>query len=507
MNLAAPKGQGEWVCFPPPSQSANVIHQNRSQRECYPITLITIRNAIRQHLNLDSHPFVLTGHQPEWFHPGVWAKNFLAHGIARHCSGTSGNCVIDSDLPRSCSISLPILSSKGIPARRKIFSFQSIPEKDIPWESWILTDPSKPVDAFKKIAEISESWGYESLATQCLPILQTQETGLPMSRVISSCRQHFEYLWGAPNAEIFLSDLANTPAFTQILALLFNDLPNASRCYNAAITDYRTRRNIESVGRPIPPLSQIDGWLEAPVWISSKQNPARQRLLVRRDGTRLYWRSDSDHLSGVLPANDQKEMSEALNISILSGIRFRPRALLTSLAFRVFLADIFIHGLGGALYDEMTDYWIRHWLKIPAPISFIATMTMRIPLPSPTYPTKELANKKATWRTSQWHPEELVDFQNDPVWNHLVQEKHRLVAWDPVDHQGKRERFISLRRVNNALRGPIRGLREELLRILDQKRQWEFEEKMFLSREHPWPAHEARAMETCMINLANNANY
>jgi hypothetical protein len=82
-----------------------------------------------------------------------------------------------------------------------------------------------------------------------------------------------------------------------------------------------------------------------------------------------------------------------------------------------------------------------------------------------------------------------------------------LVAWDPVDHQGKRERFISLRRVNNALRVPIRGLREELLSILDQKRQWEFEEKMFLSREHPWPAHEARAMETCMINLANNANY
>jgi hypothetical protein len=323
-----------------------------------------------------------------------------------------------------------------------------------------------------------------------------------MSRVISSCRTHFENLWGAPNHEIFLSDLATKTCFSHVLALLFEDLPIASEFYNAAIADYRTRRNVQSLGRPIPPLGQFGDWFEAPVWISSAGQPARQRLLLRREGVQLHWRSESNHLYGLLPANDKKSMAEALNATVSTGIRFRPRALLTSLVLRVFLADIFVHGLGGALYDEMTDYWIQNWLKIPAPISFVATMTMRMPLPSPTYSAIEMARKMATWRASEWHPEQLARFPNDPVWHRLVQEKHRLIDWNPSGHKEKHERFISLRHVNNGLRVSIRGLREELLNILDQKRQWERENKMFLSREHPWPAHDAQTMKSHMTNLA-----
>ena len=32
-------------------------------------------------------PLVVTGHQPELFHPGVWVKNFAASAIARSCGG------------------------------------------------------------------------------------------------------------------------------------------------------------------------------------------------------------------------------------------------------------------------------------------------------------------------------------------------------------------------------------------------------------------------------------
>ncbi len=502
MNLTAPLGHGQWICFPSPDQSANVIDQNKAQQACYPDSLMGIREITRAHFDLTGLPFVLTGHQPEWFHPGVWAKNFLTHGIAKNCSGISGNCVIDSDLPRTCAISVPTPSSKRTPSRRQVLAFQPMPDKDIPWEAWLMNVQAQPAEAFKRIAGIAESWGYESLATQCLPLLERQKIGSPMSRVISSCRTHFENLWGASNHEIFLSDLATKTCFSHILALLFEDLPIASEFYNAAIADYRTRRNVQSLGRPIPPLGQLGDWFEAPVWISSAEQPARQRLLLRREGVQLHWRSESNHLYGLLPANDKKTMAEALNATVSTGIRFRPRALLTSLVLRVFLADIFVHGLGGALYDEMTDYWIQNWLKIPAPISFVATMTMRMPLPNPTYPAIEMARKMATWRASEWHPEQLARFPNDPAWHCLVQEKHRLINWNPIGHQEKRERFISLRNVNNELRVSIRGLREELLNILDQKRQWEREDKMFLSREHPWPAHDAQTMKSHMTNLA-----
>lgn len=507
MNLSAPQRHGEWLCHPPPGQGAEVVTHNRAQQTTYPAPLVEIRECLRHEMKLDSRPLILTGHQPEWFHPGVWAKNFLAHGIAGYCSGTAANCVIDSDLPRTCTIAVPSRNTYETPARLLTIPFQPIPEKDIPWESWPMTVAEQQVAAFNRISDVSKSWGFDSLSSQCIPAVKSQRIGTSMARVVSACRMHLESLWGAPNLEWFLSDLTDTMAFTHFLAYLLNDLCAASRAYNEAISDYRTRRHVRTSGRPIPALSQSGQWLEAPVWVSSTTEPARQRLWIRREGARWHWRSNNHALSGYLTADDRLGMATALFSEIQSGIRFRPRALLTSLSLRVFLADAFIHGLGGALYDEMTDYWIQHWLKIPAPISFVATMTLRMPLPPPTHPTHDIARRHATWRAYQWHPEQLADYPNDPVWQNHVHEKRRLIAWDPPDHLDKCRRFHLLRGVNGTLREYCRSLRDDLLNVLDQKRTWEREEKLFLSREHPWPAHDAQATKTFMLNLANWANY
>src|SRR5690606_31457767 len=52
-------------------------------------------------------PLVVTGHQAELFHPGVWLKNFYAAKVARECGGTAINLIIDSDLCRSTAIRIP----------------------------------------------------------------------------------------------------------------------------------------------------------------------------------------------------------------------------------------------------------------------------------------------------------------------------------------------------------------------------------------------------------------
>ena len=46
-------------------------------------------------------PLVVTGHQPELFHPGVWVKNFAASAIARSCGGIALNLIVDNDFPRT----------------------------------------------------------------------------------------------------------------------------------------------------------------------------------------------------------------------------------------------------------------------------------------------------------------------------------------------------------------------------------------------------------------------
>src|SRR3954463_11268971 len=57
--------------------------------------------------SLESVPFLLSGHQPELFHPGVWYKNFVLGSLARKLDGVGIHLLIDSDTCRSASIRVP----------------------------------------------------------------------------------------------------------------------------------------------------------------------------------------------------------------------------------------------------------------------------------------------------------------------------------------------------------------------------------------------------------------
>ena len=56
-------------------------------------------------LGLDSDARVIAaGHQPEFVHPGVWAKHVVAHRVAGACSLQGIDLVVDSDVPASCTL-------------------------------------------------------------------------------------------------------------------------------------------------------------------------------------------------------------------------------------------------------------------------------------------------------------------------------------------------------------------------------------------------------------------
>ncbi len=49
----------------------------------------------------------LAGHQPEMFHPGVWAKNFALAKLAQFVGGIAVNLVIDGDTLKAASLRVP----------------------------------------------------------------------------------------------------------------------------------------------------------------------------------------------------------------------------------------------------------------------------------------------------------------------------------------------------------------------------------------------------------------
>ena len=56
---------------------------------------------------------------------------------------------------------------------------------------------------------------------------------------------------------------------------------------------------------------------------------------------------------------------------------------------RLFLADLFIHGIGGAKYDELTDELMRRFFKIEPPEFLTLTGTLLLPFPRAAATTEE----------------------------------------------------------------------------------------------------------------------
>ena len=68
-----------------------------------------------------------------------------------------------------------------------------------------------------------------------------------------------------------------------------------------------------------------------------------------------------------------------------------PRALTLTMFLRLFLADLFIHGLGGARYDKITDELIRRFFKGEPAKYTVASATLSISLHKDSCFSKVLA--------------------------------------------------------------------------------------------------------------------
>ena len=131
----------------------------------------------------------------------------------------------------------------------------------------------------------------------------------------------------------------------------------------------------------MPDLAQIDGWLEAPFWIWSADDPRRQPLFARRRGNELTI-SDRHQRTFVLSLSadgDAAVAVEQLEDLAARGIKIRTRALSTTLFARLLLSDLFLHGIGGAKYDQVTNQIAEQFFGFALPEFAAVSATLRLP--------------------------------------------------------------------------------------------------------------------------------
>jgi hypothetical protein len=347
-------------------------------------------------------PIVLSGHQPELFHPGVWFKNFALDTLAKATGGVGVHLIIDSDLCRSANILAPV-GSLTTPRREPIAYDQRTAA--IPYEQRRLVDPvvfqSFPTRVREAVAPfvadplVGDLWKHATaVGCDCLaPLLSTP-------------RHKLEHGWGSQTLELPFSEVADSEGFRRLVAEMLLRAEQTAAAYNAALADYRLAHGVKNAAQPLPDLHRKDGWVEAPLWVWSDAAPTRRAIYSRPIGNTIRL-TDREGWEVTLP-DDADSVVQALGELRKRGVKVRSRALVTTLYGRLVLADLFLHGIGGAKYDQVTDRFAERLLGVRPPEHATMTATLRLPIEHDA-PTE--ANRQEllqTLRDLEYHPERFA---------------------------------------------------------------------------------------------------
>ncbi len=374
-------------------------------------------------------PLIVGGHQPELFHTGVWAKNFAVARLAQHTSGVPLQLIVDQDTLNSTSIKIPV-GTRDTPALTSI-DFDG-PHLRSPWEEAAIADADIFKSVGRRVTEGLASWGYRPLiADVWLTAVQQARCTGRLVDAFTAVRAATERRWGAGTLELPMSRWWTQPAPLWFMAHLLAHHRRLAGIYNSVVREYRIANRVRSRAHPVPDLAQQDDWFEAPFWIWQAGDPRRDRLFVRQVGAELQLR-DSRRTVGALPLDESRSATDAVAVLqqwTQQGWRLRTRALTTTWAARMLLADVFIHGLGGAKYDEMTDALIgRFWGCLPPEFATVSA-TIHLPLGEPFPETmKTVGARRHDLSDALHNPERHWDGAWPDAVLSLVAEKQRWLA-------------------------------------------------------------------------------
>ncbi len=408
-----------------------------------------------------SRPLLLTGHQAEIFHPGVWFKNFVANRLAEESGGVAIHLVIDTDLCRHTSLRVPTgrvdnPRLEGVPFDR--------PRTPVPYEERTIDDWELFGSFGRRASEAIASLVPHPLVERWWPsvVERGRATG-KIGLAIAQARHQLEESWGLATLELPQSHVCQLPAYYWFVAHLLHDIESFRRAYNGALGRYREAHGIGNPAQPLPDLGEEAGWQETPFWVWPPDDPERRPLFVRQEGdqieltNRAGWQATiAAHSEG-----DYRRTAEQLAGLASSGLRLRTRALATTLFSRLLVADLFLHGIGGAKYDQVTDDLAHRWLGIELPPFSALSATLRLPIAHPRTTPGDVAHLRQELRGLTYHPERYLPSPLPVAAERWVDQKQQAVrAVKTPDNAAERHRRIT--EANAALQEWIAPRRQQL---------------------------------------------
>ncbi|MFO0935716.1 MAG: hypothetical protein U0798_04260 [Gemmataceae bacterium] len=449
-RFRAPQANGELLVDPPLDRVPEWIERNRVKLDTNTVFLgetpldqfrAEARGELREELGLPDSggPLLLTGHQPELCHPGVWLKTFALAGLAERIQGTAVNLVVDTDELKTHSLHVPHVDPDPHHVRLESVPFDTGPV-DVPYAYRFVEDHELFRSLPERLASRVSAWPFEPMLAAAWTKI-TDGTGTIGERFVAA-RSHYEVTWGCHVPTLPISRLCKMQSFRRFAGSILADLPRFAEAYNGAIREYRRHAKLRSRTHPVPELAPG----EAPFWtITGTQ---------RRPAT-----AQSDPASLV------------------------PRALTLTLFARLALGDWFIHGIGGGKYDEVTDSIIRDYYEIEPPMFQVATGTFRLPFPAFPHSSRDVTQLRHRLRDLQWNPQRSLDASRAPE---SIARRTELQSIHPDTKALRKERAREIRTLNESLRPLVSEVREQLEIGLQIAESESAANRVLQSREFPW---------------------
>ena len=507
-NYRAPQSTGDILCAPSWSTIQDQLATNRQALDRCEVqiadaTLAELSRQARSALltqartytssysdaifpSSENYPLILTGHQPEFVHPGVWLKNYFAAALAEQLGGTAINLVIDSDLCRAPSIRVPTGTVTDPQSLEVAFDR---PGPEMPYEQRAILDRPLWNSFGERVTRALEPFVSEPLISLWWSEVVRASAGVSqVGLAIAQARHRVEQDWGCQSLQIPQSLVCQTAPFRRFAIHLLKNAGQLRHDYNASLADYRRAHRLRSAAQPLPDLTVVENWTETPFWIWSSENPTRRALFVQSNSEGLVL-SDRQQWQGQLPPgiDDQLQQLERWQNQ---GIKLRTRALITTLYARLLLADTFIHGIGGAKYDQVTDALAQRLFGIQPPSFVVLSGTLRLPIEHPVVTPTHQMELRQQLRSLRYHPEtqletvELDSSERAQVDDWIAQKTQWIKT--PQTNANAAQRHAQIVAANEALRAwlePQRNsLEDQLAACLAQTRK----NRVLESREYPF---------------------
>ena len=442
-------------------------------------------------------PIVMAGHQPALFHPGVWFKNFALSHVAEQTGALAINLVIDNDVASGSSIRVPTLATETPQA-----SYVSVPFDDagggVPYEQTTIQNH----DVFERFSERVIGAVATIVQQPCVDRLWHHARAAIERCGVAGCamaqaRHGLEGELGLQTLELPLGVVCRTTAFAEFVLSILSELPRFHRCYNGAATQYRREHGIRSTAHPVPNLDEQDGWFEAPLWVYGNQSPVRRPVWVRLSDDQLVI-SDRVEREIEIDIRFPKLAAEKLSSMINPNFKLRPRALLTTMYARLILSDLFIHGIGGAKYDQLSDQIIQSFFMVDPPEFMVMSATVKLPIDHASDHCTRVRKLKRELRDTQFQPERFASVADlDP--GLIARKKHLLDNQPPHGARGQWHREIT--EITRKLSLCLEDQRSRIATELVNARREASSDAILSSREHPFCVFSLQYLQTTFSKL------